>query len=344
MSPAPCARVATPESLERHRTLLDTAMRAAVGRLPLSVRQAVSYHLGWQDADGKSTGGNGGKAIRPAIVLLAAEGAGASPEAAVPGAVALELVHNFSLVHDDLMDGDEQRRHRPTVWALFGVAQAVVAGDAMLTLAQELLLESACPQRLEAATELSRATAEMIRGQCDDLAFESRIDMTLDDGLTMSVRKTGALLGCAAALGGLFADARPGQLDALRSYGRELGIAFQAIDDVLGIWGDPTLTGKPVANDLRRAKKSLPLLHGLRLSTVAAERELSALLLGSKLADGKLDRALQLLEEAGSRSWTLRLAERHLEHALTHLDRARLEPRSADDLRQVALFVTQREF
>jgi geranylgeranyl diphosphate synthase, type I len=342
--PTPRARVATPEPLERHRAVISTALRAAVQRLSPSVRQAVSYHLGWQDADGKETKGDGGKAIRPAIVLLAAEGVGAEPEAGVPGAVALELVHNFSLIHDDVMDGDEQRRHRPTVWALFGVGQAIVAGDAMLTLAHELLLEGACPRRLAAAAELSRATAEMIRGQCDDLSFEDRTDMTIDDGLTMSVRKTGALLGCAAALGGQLAGAEEDQVAALRGYGRELGIAFQAIDDVLGIWGDPAVTGKPAANDLRRGKKSLPVLHALRLSTPTAERELTALLLSGELANGKLDEAMCLLEDAGSRGWTLRLADRHLDHALTHLERAQLGPSSADDLLQVARFVTQRDF
>ena len=334
----------TPEPLGRHRELIATGMRAAVGRLAPSVQRAVSYHLGWQDAGGHEINGNGGKAIRPAIVLLAAEAVGAHAERAVDGAVALELVHNFSLLHDDVMDGDEERRHRPTVWVLFGVGPAIVAGDAMLTLSQELLLEGEGHRRCAAAAELTRATAEMIRGQCDDLSFEGRDDMTIDEGVRMCVRKTGALLGCAGALGGILAGAEPDQVRALRTYGRELGIAFQAIDDVLGIWGDPAVTGKPAASDLRRRKKTLPVLHALRLSTVLAERELTGLLNGGELMDGRLGRAVEVLDEAGSRGWTLRLAERHLERALSQLDGCSLDAAAAADLRRVAMFVTARDF
>lgn len=341
---AEAVRTATPEPLERHRELISTAMRAAVGRLAPSVQEAASYHLGWQDAGGNEVNGNGGKAIRPAIVLLAAEAAGARAERALDGAVALELVHNFSLLHDDVMDGDQERRHRPTVWVLFGVGRAIVAGDAMLTLSQELLLEDDDNRKRAAAAELSRATAEMIRGQCDDLSFETRIDMTIDEGVRMSMRKTGALLGCAAALGGILAGAGADQVRALRTYGRELGIAFQAIDDVLGIWGDPTVTGKPAANDLRRRKKTLPVLHALRLSTVNAERELTGLLHGDELTGGRLERAVELLDEAGSRGWTLRLAEQHLERALSQLEGCSLADGAASDLRQVAIFVTSRDF
>jgi geranylgeranyl diphosphate synthase type I len=158
------------------------------------------------------------------------------------------------------------------------------------------------------------------------------------------MRKTGALLGCAGALGAIFAGAAADQVSALRTYGRELGIAFQAIDDVLGIWGDPAITGKPSANDLRRRKKTLPVLHALRLSTVRAERELTGLLDGSELADGRLERAVELLDAAGSRGWTLRLAERHLERALAQLEGCSLGVGAASDLRDVAMFVTSRDF
>jgi geranylgeranyl diphosphate synthase type I len=130
----------------------------------------------------------------------------------------------------------------------------------------------------------------------------------------------------------------------LRTFGRELGLAFQAVDDLLGIWGDPAVTGKPAASDLRRRKKTLPVLHALRLSSVAAERELTSLLSEGELADRPLARAVELLEAAGSRGWTQRFAERHLERALARLEGCRLKPAAADDLRDVALFITGRDF
>ena len=140
---AAATKSALPECLARHRDLIDGALREAVDRLPPAVHTAAAYHFGWCDADGREVAGNGGKAIRPAVTLLAAEGCGARPEAALSGAVALELVHNYSLVHDDLMDGDAERRHRATVWAVFGAGQAIIVGDALAALAQELLLDDA---------------------------------------------------------------------------------------------------------------------------------------------------------------------------------------------------------
>src|SRR5204862_3943940 len=145
-------------------------------RLAPEVRPVVEHHLGWLDGNGHQVvGGGGGKTLRATLALLSAEAVGASPVVALPGAVAVELVHNFSLLHDDVMDGDRERRHRPTVWALFDVGQAIVAGDALLALATELLLEA---DRADAARELTAGTAGMIRGQAEDIAFESRLDVT----------------------------------------------------------------------------------------------------------------------------------------------------------------------
>ena len=351
--PAPSAPV-LPPSLERHRELIATALRATVAQLPGPMRETVAYHLGGSSprADDDSPGGDpsrvvsafpGGKAIRPAIVLLACEAVGAPPEAALDGAVALELVHDFSLLHDDIMDGDRERRHRPTAWAVFGVPRALLAGDALVVLATRILLDRTAGHGPAAAEELCRATDEMIRGQCDDLAFERRLDMTMHEGLLMALRKTGALLGCAGALGAILGGGDAGQRDALRSFGRTLGLAFQAVDDVLGIWGDAAVTGKPVAGDLRCRKKSLPVLHALRLAGAPTERELGALLAGPEMREDHVTRALALLDAADSRGWTLRLAARNLGRALAQLEGCGLEQRAADDLRELAAFVVERQ-
>ena len=335
----------TPAALGRTRPLVLEGMRAAVDRLSPPIRDIVAYHLGWLDEGGRAVEAAGGKALRPALALLSSEAVGAPAEAALAGAVALELVHNYSLIHDDVMDGDIERRHRPTVWASFGVGRAIVAGDALATLAQQLLLEDRRPEARTAATELAAATAEMIEGQEEDLAFESRLDVSEDECLSMSGHKTGALLGAAGALGAILGGGEPAQVGALRSFGRSVGLAFQAVDDVLGIWGEPSITGKPAATDLRQHKKTLPVVHALATNW-SPEGELARLLSGGTLAGPALERAVALLEEAGCRDWTLALAERQLALALEELDEPalRLRSRAAGELAELARFVVGRDF
>jgi geranylgeranyl diphosphate synthase type I len=252
-------------------------MRDAVGRLAPSISEVVSYHLGWTEADGMPSPARGGKGIRPALAMLSAEATWAGAEVGAPGGVAIELVHNFSLVHDDLMDGDLERRHRPTVWALWGPCVALLAGDALATLATEVLLSSPNPAAPAAAAALGEATAEMIAGQADDLAFEKRRSVSVEECMAMSTAKTGALLGCAASIGAILGDAPLATVRALRDFGRHLGVAFQAVDDLLGIWGDPETTGKPAGNDIRQRKKSMPIVAALAAGDEGA-RELESLL------------------------------------------------------------------
>jgi geranylgeranyl diphosphate synthase type I len=285
---------------------------------------------------------NGGKAIRPTVALLCAQAVGGSDGSALTGAIALELVHNFSLIHDDVMDGDAMRRHRPTVWALFGVGQAITAGDALVALANELLLEDPRPEARAAAIELGRATAQMIQGQSEDLGFESRLDVTERECLAMSAHKTGALLGCAGAIGAILGGGGERAVRGLRSFGRHVGLAFQAVDDLLGIWGDPSTTGKPVASDLRQRKKSIPVVHALRTGG-AAGHELRALLSAGVLSGERVSRAVALLEQTDSRSFTEGLAVRRLDLALAELAGGRFEPGPADELRELARFVVGRE-
>jgi geranylgeranyl diphosphate synthase, type I len=334
-------RFAAPASLGRMKPIISRGLRDAVGRLSPELERIVSYHLGWLDERGKDTQADGGKALRPTITLIAAEAVGAPPESALPGAVAVELVHNFSLLHDDVMDGDRERRHRPTVWALFGVGEAIIAGDAQLSLAQRILLEDDRSEARRAAGELNRATAEMIEGQSEDLSFEARVDVSVDESLSMCTHKTAALLSAAAALGAILAGADEADIDALRAFGRHLGVAFQGVDDVLGIWGDPAVTGKPAANDLRQHKKSIPVAHAL---SAAGGAELKELLSNGDLTEDALRRVVGVMDRTESRGWSLDLAAGNLADAMAALDRASLQPEPAEELREVARFVVQRDF
>ena len=257
------------EALAWGNALLDPALREAVGALAPPARLVSGYHLGWWDEHGCATGGAAGKALRPTLVMLAAEAAGGSAVDALPAAVAVELVHNFSLLHDDVMDRDVMRRGRPTAWTVFGIGAAILAGDALLTVALELVATSGHERADEAVATLGAAVLSLIDGQCADLAFETRNEVGLQECLTMAAAKTGALLGCACALGGLLAGAPDEQVRRLRAFGARLGLAFQLVDDILGIWGDPAVTGKPASSDLSSRKKSLPVVAALSSGTPA---------------------------------------------------------------------------
>ncbi len=301
--------------LRRCRALVDPALRAAVARLdPASAAQS-SYHLGWVDRDGHPAQG-GGKALRPALALLAARACDADVTVAVPGGVAVELVHNFSLLHDDLIDGDTERRHRPTVWSIWGAASAVLSGDAMLALAQEVLLEAPAPDAPAAALLLARTVRELVGGQVADVAFADRDDVGVQECLEMAHGKTGTLLGASTEVGAVLAGAPATACAALRTFGEELGLAFQLVDDLLGIWGDPAVTGKPVLADLRERKKSLPVTWAV-VNGGDAGRDLAAWLGRPDSGpagddDLSLRRGAALVEAGGGRAWAADEARRRL--------------------------------
>jgi len=292
------------EILSWSRRTVDTALRGAVAQLPGSIGRVARYHFGWCDQAGRPLPGSGsGKSIRPALVLLSAEAVGGDPEAAVPAAVAVELVHNFTLLHDDVLDHDRLRRHRPTAWAVFGVAEAILAGDALLALALEHLARSGTASGAVAAEWLARCVVELCQGQSLDISFERRDDVEMDECLAMAAGKTGALLGCACALGGLAAGGDSRQTRLLRDLGHHLGLAFQLVDDLLGIWGDPAVTGKPAHSDLASRKKSLPVVAALTSGGTAGQ-DLAALFgQPGELTADELRRAAGLVERSGAREW-----------------------------------------
>lgn len=331
------------EVLTWSRSTVDPALRAAVDTLPASIRHIAAYHFGWQDERGQPTEANGGKAIRPALALLTAEAVDGAAAAAVPVAVAVELVHNFSLLHDDVMDRDRTRRHRPTAWSVFGTGEAILAGDALLTLALEVLAGSGHPTVREQLRILSAAVLSLIEGQCADLAFEERADVGLTECLDMARGKTGALLGCACALGALSGGGGAEQVEQLRGFGEHLGLAFQFVDDLLGIWGDPAVTGKPVHADLHTRKKSLPVVAALASGTPAG-RELDALYHREKpLAGTDLARAAELIDVAGGRDWSQAQADELLAQALRRLESTGVAAQAGTELGALSRLITLRD-
>ncbi|MBT2400746.1 polyprenyl synthetase family protein [Streptomyces sp. ISL-100] len=335
--------------LERGRTMSTPVLKAAVDRLAPPMGTVAAYHFGWIDAQGRPADGDGGKAVRPALALLSAEAAGAPPEVGVPGAVAVELVHNFSLLHDDLMDGDEQRRHRDTVWKVHGPAQAILVGDALFALANELLLEMGTVEAGRATRRLTTATRKLIDGQAQDISFEHRERVTVEECLEMEGNKTGALLACAVSIGAVLGGADDRTADTLEAYGYHLGLAFQAVDDLLGIWGDPDATGKQTWSDLRQRKKSLPVVAALAAGGPASKHLGELLSADAKSSDfesfseKEFATRAALIEEAGGREWTAQEARRQHAVATEALDGVDMPPQVRAQLTALADFVVVRK-
>jgi geranylgeranyl diphosphate synthase type I len=334
---------APPQVLARCRDLVQPALRAAVDAFedPL-LRRISGYHLGWLDAEGAPVEGSGGKALRPALALLSAEAAGGTASDGVPAAVAVELVHNFSLLHDDIMDRDVERRHRPTGWVVFGDGPAILAGNAMLTAAIQVL-SAATPGGHRGVERLLNSVQELIRGQSEDLALEGRSTVRLDEVLHMEAGKTAALLACASSIGAAVVGSSPEIVAGLAAMGHELGMAFQLIDDILGITGDAAVTGKSASSDVRAGKRSAPIVAALDSATPAGERLATLLADGPPKSEDDVRLATKLIEEAGGLAWAAGEADRRLAEALAYLHALELAPTPAAELAHLARYVVERD-
>ncbi|MFJ5890953.1 polyprenyl synthetase family protein [Streptomyces californicus] len=340
-------RTGAPHILDRCRELVRPALVEAVGRLHPWHAETAAFSLGWRGTRGEPLPGSQGKGVRQALAVLGAEAAGGSAADAVPGAVAVELIHTFSLIHDDIMDGDETRRRRPTLWKAYGTGPAVLAGDALFALAVSTLAEAPGDASPAAVRHLARALGDLVHGQAQDLLFETRPwtgpgAVLPHEYRAMATHKTGSLLGCAAALGAALAGAPAATVEALDLAGRHVGVAFQAVDDLLGIWGDPLETGKPVHSDLRRLKKTYPVLAALSADHPAARR-LDALLSRDRPLDDRAARhAADLIDEAGGRAAALGEAHEHLAAARSCLDRVQLARPAREDLLTLIPYLVDR--
>lgn len=317
---------------------MTPALRSAVDLLPEAMRGVAGYHFGWYDEKGLPARESPGKLMRPALTLLCAQAAGAPAERGIDAAVAVELLHNFTLLHDDLMDGDTTRRHRRTVWSVFGAPAAILSGDALLALAIEVL--AAAPSSVAA---LCATTRDLVRGQSLDISFERRDNVSVTECLDMVSGKTAALLRCACELGATHGGGSAAQVTALREFGWHLGIGFQFTDDLLGIWGDPAVTGKPALADLRARKKSLPVVAALAAGTPES-RELARWYLSPEpLADEDLPVLARLVERSGGRAWAEGQAELHIATALDRLAAAAPPRPIHDALAALAALIIGRE-
>jgi geranylgeranyl diphosphate synthase type I len=318
-------------------TSLEEELHSAIDSRPESefneYYSMMAYHMGWK---GEDSGADArGKRIRPLLALLSCSAAGGEWRTALPAAAAAELVHNFSLIHDDIQDNSPLRRGRETVWKRWGIAQAINAGDAMLTIAHLTLLKlekSTTPkQTLQAAHTLQQACLELTKGQHLDLAFEAREKLSIESYWLMVSGKTASLIGACTELGAISAACSNARRSAFREFGVNLGLAFQAQDDILGIWGDAALTGKSSDSDLLAGKKSLPVIFGMHQDGPFNERWSQG-----PVQPGETEALAKQLEKEGAREYTREAASQMTAKALSALERARPEGEAAEELEKLA--------
>ncbi len=331
-----------PQAVSRARELVEPALRREVARIEDDhMRLIASYQLGWCDAAGKAVTGGGGKAIRPTLALLSAE-AGGDQTAGIAPAVAVELVHNFSLLHDDIMDRDVERRHRPTGWVVFGEGQTILGGTAMLTAAMQALIRAG-DAGLRSLPCLLSATQELISGQSLDLRLEGEQSVNVEDVLHMEAGKTAALLACSASIGAIAAGASAEVVDALRAYGHDLGMAFQLVDDILGVTGDPDVTGKSSSSDVRAGKRSAPIVAALAAGGAASERLGTLLVDGPPTSEQDVELATKLIDEAGGLDWAAREAESRMTRAISVVRSVPIDPAVTEELVAVGRYIVERD-
>ncbi len=292
----------------------------------------MRYHLGWVDEDLRPVQASIGKRLRPLLCLLCCEATGGDTRAALPAAAAVELIHSFSLVHDDIQDRSRIRRGRRAVWDVWGTSHGINVGDGLFVLARLALLrlsERGVPaERQQVAVQaLDRACLALCEGQFLDISFESREEVGLPEYLWMIQRKTAALLAASAQLGAIVASDDSVVTDACYHFGKDLGMAFQVQDDILGIWGDEHVTGKSAATDIRDRKKTLPVVYALQYADNPSEvRELAGLYAqAAPLDSSAIQRVLAVLDRVGARHYAERMSRQYARQALKHLEGLGLE-------------------
>jgi len=326
---------------------LEEDMRTALkadGSKPDPFYGMMQYHMGWVDEEFRPANVHGGKRIRPLLCLLSCQASGGAWRQAIPAASSIEILHNFSLVHDDIEDISSTRRGRLTVWKIWGEAQAINCGDGMFAsahLAMGRLSDRDVPHNtvVRAMQRFDESCLLLTNGQYLDMDFETRDDVRVDEYIRMITGKTAVLLSLCTELGAIIAVQDEKTIDHYAKFGKNLGLAFQVIDDILGIWGDESKTGKSAATDIVTKKKTLPVLYGLEQSSA-----LHALYRDGDPGDDFVCEVITMLDEIGAREYAASRATAYSEEALQHLEAARPVGNSGEALLQLAASLLQRDY
>lgn len=315
---------------------------ASQPHLPPDFDLMLRYALGWVDENGQNHNTPTGKRIRPILLLLCTEAADGNWRAALPAAAAVELLHNFSLIHDDIQDNSPLRHKRPTVWKIWGSPNAINAGDALFTLAYSAL-EQLTSSGIASETVIkiwrvfNSTTLELTRGQHLDMRFEKQSDVTVNEYISMITGKSAALLAACAQIGSLIASPDENLAHHYSDFGLNIGIAFQIHDDILGIWGDSSVTGKSVATDILSRKKSLPVLFGLDKSA-----ELQTIYQQQQFTEYDLNKVVEILNHVEAQSYSYEQEKFYYQKAIDALESASSHEKSLTKLMQMVESLFQR--
>ena len=341
-------QITLPSMFDRYGDYVQDALRSNLDSHGSTVYDLLRYYMGWADEDGAPIAAMTGKTVRPTLCLFGCEAVGGSVNLAIPAAVALEFIHNFSLVHDDIQDEDETRHNRKTLWAVWGKSKALVAGNVLRVVADVALHalegEGLEPKRsLTAVGLLTESYLEMIEGQYLDLSYEGRPDISMDDYMRMISRKTGALLRCSLNLGAAVGTDDQATIAAIRECGRALGYVFQIRDDVLGVWGEEEITGKPVGADIRRKKNSYPVVYTMDAATHEDRASISSMYMKAELDDEDVGSALRIMEKIGVREHAQTEAARWADSAMQSIAPLELSHRHREQIEEFTHFLLVRD-
>ena len=337
-----------PKSFTPYRNKVRVELEDVIDSCPPVLCNMLRYHMGWQDEQGRSCSKESGKFIRSTLCLLSCQAVGGDMSQVMPAAAAVELIHNFSLIHDDIEDASYERHHRPTVWKLWGQSQAINAGDAMFTLAYLALLKlkekGIADEKVASSTKmLSLACSDLCEGQYLDVEYENRLDTTIEDYLNMAAKKTAALFAVSTSLGAYLGSEDSKLVDFFHLFGKELGIAYQICDDILGIWGVEESIGKS-AGDISQRKKTLPVVYGLQSSEGEARKRLEKLYSQKSIEGEDIMEVTKILDQSGARDYAENLAEQYYCKALAHLEATQLDTSRQAPLKEIACFLVKRDF
>lgn len=310
----------------------------------------MHYHLGWVDEQLQPTNASSGKLLRPLFVLLGNRVYGGRDEQALPLAAGVQLLHDFSLIHDDIEDNSPTRRGRPTTWRIWGLAQGINAGDCMFALAHRSIYRMAdvgvpAERVLRIVRDFEETVLRLCEGQYLDMSAEGQMNVSAEQYIEMIRGKTAALTAASVGLGAQVSTDDAQQVAAMWELGEAIGLAFQMQDDLLDIWGEPEVTGKPFATDLVQRKMSLPVIHGLASASPEDRAQFETLYRQPELSRADLETLLAILGRTRSRAYVEGLIRTEYQRAMQAFDRVvAVDEAALDDLRGTALSLLHRAY
>ncbi|MQF64600.1 polyprenyl synthetase family protein [SAR202 cluster bacterium AC-409-J13_OGT_754m] len=340
-----------PSILTRYGQIIQESLISSIPSSQLELFSPLRYHMGWETPIGEhiQNPSNQGKSLRSALCLFASEALNGDWKQSIPAAVAIDLIHNFSLIHDDIQDGDITRRNMPTLWYVWGHNKAILAGNVMHALAYKTALTLvnkgiSHKKAMDTSRLLAESSLSMIRGQCLDLNFEKVTEISVEQYLEMIRLKTGTLIACSLEIGALLASANHIQMRRFSEYGGHIGKLFQIRDDVLGIWGDSKKTGKATANDIRRKKKSLPIVYAFNKAKGQALISLNRIYQKESVTEIEVEEVLNILDQLEAQQFASSLVAHEAELAMKTIQNSNIQPWALIEAQELIEFLVLREY